>query len=63
VNYSELMPGDRLYFISRSGRINHAALYIGDGMFIHASSRRGCVGIDSLSDPFYWSRFIGARRN
>jgi len=63
VNYSELMPGDRLYFVGRSGRINHTALYIGDGLFIHASSRRGCVGVDSLSDSFYWSRFIGARRN
>ena len=63
VNYNELAPGDRLYFVNRSGRINHTGMYTGDGMFIHASSRRGCVGVDSLSDSFYWSRFIGARRN
>ncbi len=63
VNYNELLPGDRLYFVNRSGRINHTALYIGNGQFIHASSRRGCVGIDSLSDSFYWTRFIGARRS
>ncbi len=44
VNYNELLPGDRLYFVNRSGRINHTALYIGNGQFIHASSRRGCVG-------------------
>ena len=62
VNYNELQPGDRVYFVNRSGRINHTALYIGNGQFIHASSRRGCVGVDSLSDSFYWSRFIGARR-
>jgi len=63
VNYNELQPGDRLYFISRSGRINHTGLYIGDGLFIHASSRRGCVGIDALAEAFYWSRFVGARRS
>lgn len=63
VSSNELMPGDRLYFVDRSGRINHAGIYTGDGQFIHASSRRGCVAVDSLSDGFYWSRFAGARRS
>lgn len=63
VHYSELLPGDRLYFVNRSGRINHTGIYIGDGRFVHASSRRDCVAIDALSDPEYWSRFVGARRS
>ncbi len=62
VNLNELAPGDRLYFVSKSGRISHTGIYKGDGEFIHASARRGCVAVDSLSEPFYWSRFIGARR-
>jgi len=57
-----LQPGDRLYFINRSGRINHTAIYIGDGQFIHASSNRGCVAIDSLNTPYYAVRFYAARR-
>ncbi len=63
VNHSELLPGDRLYFISKSGRINHTGIYIGGGRFIHASSRRGRVAVDTLSDPIYWTRFAGARRS
>jgi len=63
VNYNELQPGDRLYFINRSGHISHTGIYTDNGQFIHASSRQGCVAVDLLSDPFYWSRFIGARRS
>jgi LysM repeat protein len=63
VSAEGLQPGDRLYFINRSGRINHTALYIGNGQFIHASSNRGCVAIDSLSSPYYAARFYGARRS
>lgn len=62
VNSCDLQPGDRLYFINRSGRINHTALYIGNAQFVHASSNRGCVAIDSLQDPHYAARFYGARR-
>lgn len=63
VNHANLLPGDRLYFISKSGRINHTGIYIGNRRFIHASSRRGCVAVDKLSDPVYWPRFAGARRS
>ncbi|MFB3881321.1 MAG: NlpC/P60 family protein [Armatimonadota bacterium] len=63
VGLSELLPGDRLYFVSRSGRINHTGIYIGNGRFIHASSRRGCVAVDSLYTRSYWTRFLGARRS
>ena len=63
VNSAELLPGDRLYFVSKSGRINHTGIYIGGGRFIHASSRRGCVAVDKLSDSLYRTRFAGARRS
>jgi LysM repeat protein len=63
VGLSELLPGDRLYFVSRSGRINHTGLYTGNGRFIHASARRGCVAVDSLYSRSYWTRFCGARRS
>ena len=62
VNGSDLQPGDRLYFINRSGRINHTAIYLGNSQFVHASSNRGCVAINSLQEPYYAARFYGARR-
>jgi len=58
----QLAIGDRLYFVSGDGSIGHTGIYIGNGQFIHASSRRGCVGIDSLRSGFYRRRFAGARR-
>jgi LysM repeat protein len=62
VSSSDLQPGDRLYFIDSAGRVAHTAVYIGSGKFLHASSRRGQVAVDSLSESFYRSRFCGARR-
>ncbi len=62
VNVNELQAGDRLYFTNKSGRISHTALYIGNTQFVHASSNRGCVAVDSLSDPHYWAMFYAARR-
>jgi cell wall-associated NlpC family hydrolase len=63
VSFGQLLPGDRLYFVSSSGRVNHAGIYIGEGRFIHASSRRGCVAVDRLTDRAYWPRFLGACRS
>jgi cell wall-associated NlpC family hydrolase len=57
-----LRAGDRLYFQDSRGRINHTGIYIGNGYFIHASSRRGGVAIDNLLSSPYWRRFAGARR-
>jgi len=63
VNYTELLPGDRLYFVGRSGVVNHTGIYLGAGQFVHASSLHGCVTIDELSERLYWTRFVGARRS
>ncbi len=62
VTTDQLQPGDRLYFINRAGRINHTAIYMGNSQFIHASSNRGCVAINSLTEPYYAARFYCARR-
>jgi len=63
VHYTGLLPGDRLYFISPAGRVNHTGIYVGGGRFVHASARRGRVALDRLDEPLYWSRFAGARRS
>ena len=63
VDYPNLLPGDRLYFISKTGRINHAGIYMGASQFVHASSRRGCVVTDALTESGFWRRFAGARRS
>lgn len=62
VDVQQLQAGDRLYFTDRSGNIGHTALYIGNGRFIHASSNRGYVAVDELSNNTYWRIYAGARR-
>jgi cell wall-associated NlpC family hydrolase len=63
VSKGELQPGDLVFFrTGRSRGINHVGIYIGNGKFMHASSARGRVRIDSLNEGYYKSRFVGARR-
>ena len=59
----DLRPGDLLFFrIAASGPgISHVGVYVGDDRFIHASLSRGGV-IDSLNQPYFGSRYAGARR-
>jgi cell wall-associated NlpC family hydrolase len=59
---TELCAGDRLYFRSGRGPIDHTGIYIGDGRFIHASGRHGRVVISRLDDPYYIGRYACARR-
>lgn len=46
VDYSSAQPGD-LVFYAKNGRINHVAIYIGNGQVIHASSPKTGVKISS----------------
>ncbi|MCS7209685.1 MAG: NlpC/P60 family protein [Fimbriimonadales bacterium] len=62
VSRSELRPGDLVFFRTRGRRISHVGIYIGDGKFVHASSSRGRVRIDTLDSGYYKQRYVGARR-
>jgi probable lipoprotein NlpC len=53
-------PGD-LVFFKPHGKVRHVGIYLGDGVFLHASSSRG-VRIDRLQDPFWQGCYTTARR-
>ncbi len=40
----------------------HTGIYVGDGKFIHSPRKRTTVRINSLSDPYFRSTLLGARR-
>jgi cell wall-associated NlpC family hydrolase len=63
VSKDQIKPGDLVFFKSARGgsRIGHAGIAIGGGKFIHASSGKGRVRIDSYTSGHYSSRFAGAR--
>lgn len=61
---SDLEPGDIIFFNNRGrGRVSHAGIYLGDNQFIHSSSSRsGGVRVDSLSDRYWNSSYMLAKR-
>jgi peptidoglycan DL-endopeptidase LytE len=62
VDNSELSMGDLVFFKTYASFPSHVGIYLGDNLFIHASSRSKKVTIDSLDTPYYIKRFIGAKR-
>jgi cell wall-associated NlpC family hydrolase len=58
VSRSALLPGDLVFF----NGLGHVGIAIGGGRFVHAPHTGDVVKISSLSDPWYASRWVGARR-
>ena len=58
VSRDQLQPGDLVFF----NGLGHAGIYIGGGQFIHAPHTGDVVKISSLSDSWYASTWVGARR-
>ncbi|MCE7933313.1 MAG: NlpC/P60 family protein [Chlorobi bacterium CHB2] len=62
VDRTDLQFGDLVFFNTRSAvYVSHVGMYLGNGMFAHASSRNG-VTVSSLEADYYNSHYIGARR-
>jgi LysM repeat protein len=57
-----LQPGDRLYFSASGTHVDHTGLYMGNGLFVHASGHAHCVTVSRLSEPRSWNIFVCARR-
>jgi peptidoglycan DL-endopeptidase CwlO len=58
VSRDSLAPGDLVFF----NGLGHVGLYIGGGQFIHAPHTGDVVKISSLSEAWYASSYVGARR-
>src|SRR5208282_4135908 len=62
VDKEDLATGDLVFFRTYASFPSHVGIYLGNNLFIHASSLSKKVTIDSLESPYYFSRFIGAKR-
>jgi len=62
VEKERLSAGDLVFFRTYASFPSHVGIYIGNNLFIHASSMAKKVTIDSLDTPYYLKRFIGAKR-
>lgn len=57
-----LRPGDLVFFSFGGKEVDHVGIYLGRGVFAHASSYGSRVVIESLEAPFYKKVYRGARR-
>jgi len=68
VDLDEAQPGDLLFFKTRGqkNRVSHVGIYLGDGQFIHASSKgtkqHRTVRISDMEGQYYMKRLATVRR-
>jgi cell wall-associated NlpC family hydrolase len=63
VTWDDLQAGDRLYFACKGPEVDHCGIYMGNGLFIHSSVRRGGVAVDNLTSGFFARTLVAARRS
>jgi cell wall-associated NlpC family hydrolase len=62
IEKEELSVGDLVFFRTYASFPSHVGIYLGNNLFIHASSKGKKVTIDNLETPYYVKRFIGGKR-
>jgi len=65
VSLDELQKGDLLFFLTDKKRgipVTHVGIYIGNGEFIHAASRKQGIIISPITHGKYRNCFVGAKR-
>ena len=60
IKKEDLKEGDFVFFNTRGG-ISHVGMYLQNHKFVHSSSSQG-VSIGDLTDKYWSSKFIGAKR-
>jgi len=61
---ARVLPGDMIFFAMKNpgtAKVDHVGIYVGRGFFVHASFTSG-VHIDSVSNPYYYSRLVSLRK-
>ena len=60
VSAEEMQPGDLLFY-GKGSRVNHVAMYIGDGQIVHASTARTGIKVSQWNyrNPIRIASFIG----
>lgn len=65
LDLDELREGDLLFFADNGTRIDHVAIYLGDGRIIHSTASGGGVRAETLSSPrgeWFERRWVAVRR-
>lgn len=63
IDLDDAEPGDLLFYsFSRSGRIDHVAVYLGDGQAVHAPSSGKQVIVAPVAQRWWMDRYVDAVR-
>ena len=62
VDRDDLQPGDLVFFNPNGHKVSHIGIYVGEGRFVHAPSRRGTVRLDRLTDAYWTRHYVSAKR-
>jgi cell wall-associated NlpC family hydrolase len=62
MDFSKLLPGDLLFFRRGGKSVGHAGIYLGNSKMIHASNPRNGITVTDLTQPYYVSTFVVAKR-
>jgi len=58
----ELQEGDMVFFKIRKNKISHVGLYLGNNLFLHATTKAGVI-VSDLDEEYYRRRYYGAGRD
>jgi len=61
IKKSELKEGDLVFFKIRKKSVSHVGIYLGENLFVHASTKLGVV-ISSLTEAYYAKYFYKGGR-
>jgi len=65
VDINNLQKGDLLFFLTDKKRgipVTHVGIYLGNGQFIHAASKKKGIIISPIHHGYYASKFVSAKR-
>lgn len=65
VDKQNLQKGDLLFFLTDKKRgipVTHVGIYLGDGKFIHAASKKKGIIISPVHTGYYANKFVSAKR-
>jgi len=65
VALKDIQKGDLMFFLTDKERgipITHVGIYLGEGQFIHAASKKKGIIISPIAQGYYRDKFVSARR-